>query len=156
MTVFIGADHRGFALKDKIIAYLHDKNIRIEDMGAYEYDAGDDFPDYASKVARAVLARPMDHLGVVICGSGAGISIAANKHQGIYCTLGLNPKQVEDSRRDDHINVLALAANYTSDEDAYAMVDTYLQAEKSLKEKYVRRLKKVDAIISHSSSSTHV
>ncbi len=146
MTIFIGADHRGYQLKDKIISYIQDKNIRVEDLGNYEYDPHDDFPDYAQKVAQAVLQNPTDHLGIVICGSGAGVSIAANRFKGIYSVVGLNSEHVADSRRDDHINVLALAANFTSEEEAEKIVDAYLGAKPAHAEKYLRRLKKVDSI----------
>ena len=146
MTIFIGADHRGYQLKDKLITYIQDKNIRIEDMGNYIYDPDDDFPDYAQKVAQAVLQNPKEHLGIVICGSGAGVCIAANRFKGIYSIVGMNPQHVIDSRRDDHINVLALAANYTTEEDAQKMIDVYLETHPVHKEKYTRRLKKVDAV----------
>lgn len=146
MTIFIGADHRGYQLKDKLITYIQDKNIRIEDLGNYEYDPHDDFPDYAQKVAQAVLQNPQEHLGIVICGSGAGVSIAANRYKGIYSVVGISPEQVLDSRRDDHINVLALAANFTTEEDAQRIVDAYLAGKPAHAEKYIRRLKKVDAV----------
>lgn len=146
MTIFIGADHRGYQLKDKLITYIQDKNIRIEDLGNYEYDPHDDFPDYAQKVAQAVLQNPGEHLGIVICGSGAGVSIAANRYKGIYSVVGINPQHVADSRRDDHINVLAISANYTTEEDAQKMIEAYLDAEPAKSEKYVRRLRKVDSV----------
>lgn len=147
MTIFIGADHRGYELKDKITTYIQDKNIRVEDMGNFVYDPDDDFPDYSQKVAQAVLQNPKDHLGIVICGSGAGVSIAANRYKGIYSVVGINPQHVSDSRRDDHINVLAIAANFTSEEDAQKMVDAYMETHPEHKEKYTRRLKKVDSVL---------
>ncbi len=146
MTIFIGADHRGYQLKDKITTYIQDKNIRVEDLGNYVYDPDDDYPDYSQKVAQAVLQNPKDHLGIVICGSGAGVSIAANRYKGIYSVVGINTQHVTDSRRDDHINVLALAANFTTEEQAQEMVDAYLETHPAHKEKYTRRLKKVDSV----------
>ncbi len=146
MTIFIGADHRGYQLKDKIISYIQDKNIRVEDLGNYTYDPDDDFPDYSQKVAQAVLQNPSEHLGIVICGSGAGVSIAANRYKGVYSVVGINPAHVGDSRRDDHINVLAIAANFTTEEDAQKMVDVYLETKPAHTPKYIRRLKKVDAV----------
>ncbi|CAN5244464.1 ribose 5-phosphate isomerase B [soil metagenome] len=145
MTIIIGADHRGFQLKNIITTYLQDKNIRVEDMGNYEHDPEDDFPDYATKVAQAVLQNK-EYLGIVICGSGAGISIAANKHAGIYCTIGFSVDQIIASRRDDHINVLALAADFTTEEDAKKIVDAYIATTVNTKEKYLRRINKIDSI----------
>jgi len=68
MTIFIGADHRGFELKNKLVEYLQNKNIRVEDLGNYEHDPEDDYPDFAQKVAQAVLQNPDNFLGIVICG----------------------------------------------------------------------------------------
>ena len=94
MRIFIGADHRGFELKDKIIDYLHEKNIRIEDLGSYEYQKDDDYPDFAKKVVEAVLQEPEERLGIVICGSGVGVSIVANRYKKIRCGVALNKEQV--------------------------------------------------------------
>ncbi|MCA9371761.1 RpiB/LacA/LacB family sugar-phosphate isomerase [Candidatus Woesebacteria bacterium] len=146
MTVFIGADHNGFALKNTLIDYLHEKNIRIEDLGNYDYDPEDDHPDFAQAVGKAVLQNPDDFRGIVICGSGIGVSIAANRLNGIYCALGFNEEQVKHGRANDHINVLALPAEHITDEEAKGMVDIFLHTEKNPKEKYLRRIKKIDQI----------
>ena len=144
MTIFIGADHRGFELKDQVTEYLQSKNIRTEDLGNYEYDPQDDNPIYAQKVAQAVLQNPDEHLGIVICGSGVGVSIAANRYKGIYCGVGLNPDQVKNIREHDHINMLALAADYQSFEQVKKMIDIFIQTSKNLQKKYVKRLKIMD------------
>lgn len=145
MTIFIGADHRGFELKNKLMEYLQEKNIRIEDMGAYEYDALDDNPDFARKVSRAVLQNPKKFLGIVICGSGAGVSIAANRFKGIYCGIGFDVEQVKHIRMNDHVNVLALPADNVDIETAKIMVDVFIETEPKHEEKYLRRLTKMDA-----------
>ncbi|GAB4219674.1 MAG: ribose 5-phosphate isomerase B [Candidatus Microgenomates bacterium] len=144
MTLFIGADHRGLSLKNQIIEYLHEKDIRIEDLGAYEYDANDDYPDFAKKVAQAVLQNPENHLGIVICGSGVGVAIAANRFQGIRAALGFNQEQIIHARENDHINVLALPSDYLDIEKAKAIVDKFIQTPYKLEEKYLRRVKKLD------------
>ena len=144
MTIFIGADHRGFELKDQVTEYLQSKNIRTEDLGNYEYDPQDDSPIYAQKVAQAVLQNPDEHLGIVICGSGVGVSIAANRYKGIYCGVGLNPDQVKSIREHDHINMLALASDYQSFEQVKKMIDIFIQTSKNLQKKYVKRLKIMD------------
>jgi len=153
MTIFIGADHRGFELKNKLIEYLQEKNIRVEDMGNYQYDPLDDYPDFAKKVAQAVLQNPQNNLGIVICGSGVGVSIVANRFQGIRCGLGFSPDQVKHIRENDHINVLALASDYLKDgfeengkglELAKQLVDVFIETSPKMEEKYLRRIKKID------------
>lgn len=144
MTIFIGTDHRGFELKNKLMEYLQEKNIRVEDMGAYEYDAEDDYPDFSMKVAKAVLQKPEEFYGIVICGSGVGVSIAANRFKGIRCVLGFDPEQVKHARENDHVNVLAIASEYADFEEAKAMINAFLEGQQIMKEKYLRRAKKLD------------
>lgn len=144
MTIFIGADHRGYQLKDKLIEYLQSKDIRVEDLGNYEYDAKDDYPLYANKVAEAVLQKPDQYLGIVICGSGAGVSIAANRHTGIYSTIALSEDQIKSAREHDHINVMALASDHITEENAKKLLDVFLSTEPNHQPKYKRRLQMVD------------
>lgn len=144
MTVFIGADHNGFELKDTLIEYLQEKNIRVEDMGNYEHDPEDDYPIFAKKVAQAVLQNPEEFRGIVICGSGIGVAIAANRHKGIRCGVCLSPEAAKHGRENDHINMLSLAAEYTSPDAAKEIVDTFLQTAQKPLEKYIRRGKQLD------------
>lgn len=146
MTIFIGADHRGFELKNKIIEYLQEKEIRIEDLGNYQYDPLDDYPDFARKVAQAVLQNPENFLGIVICGSGVGVAIAVNRFRGIRCGIGFNENQVKHIRENDHINVLALPSDYVDFEKAKKLVDAFLSSIPKTEEKYLRRIKKLDEI----------
>ncbi len=145
MTIFIAADHRGLELKNKIIDYLHEKNIRVEDLGAYEYNIEDDYPDFAQKVTQAVLQNPNDFLGIIICGSGVGMTIAANRHQGIRCGLGFNEQQVKHARENDHINVLSLASDFTNFEAAVKLTEIFIFSKPKEDEKYLRRIKKLDS-----------
>ena len=153
MTIFIAADHRGFELKNKLIEHLQEKNIRVEDMGNYQYDPLDDYPDFAKKVAQAVLQNPKDFLGIVICGSGVGVSIVVNRFKGIRCGLGFSPDQVKHIRENDHINVLALASDYLKNDNgengkglelAKKLVDVFIETKPKIEEKYLRRIKKID------------
>jgi ribose 5-phosphate isomerase B len=153
MTIFIGADHRGFNLKNKLIEYLQEKNIRVEDMGNYVHDPLDDNPDYAQKVAQAVLQHPEHHMGIIICGSGIGVAIAANRYKGIRCALGFDAQQIQHGRENDHINVLALPAEYIDLETAKKYVDTFMSAQPKMQEKYLRRVEKVDSLGNNSSNS---
>lgn len=146
MTIFIGADHRGFDLKNKLIEYIQDKNIRVEDLGAFVYDQTkeDDYTDFAQKVAQAVLQNPKEFLGIVICGSGSGMAVAVNRNKGLYCGLGFSEEQVRHMRENDHINVLALPSDYIDFEKAKRFVDVFLSTEPLMQEKYLRRIKKLD------------
>jgi len=146
MTIFIGADHRGFELKNQVIEYLHEKNIRVEDLGAYEHDALDDASDFGQKVAQAVLQKPDNHLGIVICGSGAAVAMAANRIKGIRAALAMNPHQATHIRENDHANVLGLAADYNHFEETQQIIDAFLAAKPKKEEKYLRRVKKLDEI----------
>ena len=130
MTLFIGADHRGIELKNAIIEYLHEKNIRIEDLGPYELDPLDDAIDYSQKVSQAVLQNPDNHLGIVVCGSGCAVSMAANR--------------IRHIRENDLCNVLALAADYTPLELACKLIDAFLASAPKTEDKYLRRIEKLD------------
>jgi len=144
MTLFVGADHRGFELKNALIEYLHEKNIRIEDLGNYQLDPEDDFPDYAKKVSQAVLQNPEEFLGIVICGSGVGVAIAANRSKGVRCGLGFEPNQVKHMRENDHVNVLSLASEYVDFEKAKELVDIFIETQPKKEQKYLRRIGKLD------------
>ena len=146
MTIFIAADHRGFELKNKIIEYLHEKNIRIEDLGNYQYDPQDDYPDFARKVAQAVLQNTREFFGIVICGSGVGVSIVANRFPGIRCAIGFKKEQVIHARENDSVNVLALPSDYVDFETTKELIDVFLKTLPKQEEKYARRIKELDTI----------
>ncbi len=144
MTIFIGADHRGFELKNKLVEYLQNKNIRVEDLGNYEHDPEDDYPDYAQKVAQAVLQNPENFLGIVICGSGIGVCMAANRFKGIYCGMGMNGEHVKHGRQNDHINVLSIASDMFDEKQSQDMIDTFISTQPIHTPKYLRRLQKLN------------
>jgi len=144
MTIFFGADHRGFELKNKLIEYLQDKNIRVQDLGNYEYDSQDDNPDFAKKVATAIQQNLEEFIGIVICGSGVGVCITANRFTNIRAVLGFDQEQVQHARENDHTNILALPAEYIDFEKAKQLVDTFVNSHPKLEEKYLRRVKKMD------------
>lgn len=144
MTLFIGADHRGIELKNAIIEYLHEKNIRIEDLGPYELDPLDDAIDYSQKVAQAVLQNPDNHLGIVICGSGCAVSMAANRLKGIRAGVAMNEDQAHHIRENDLCNIIAIAADYTPLDLAQTLIDAFLASTPKTEEKYLRRIEKLD------------
>ena len=145
MKVYIGADHKGFALKEKLRPWLEEQGIELTDVGATEYEAGDDYVDYAEAVAKAVGVDKAAR-GIVLCGSGVGVDVTANKIDGVRSGLGFSLEQVTSARNDDDINVLALPADSLSLEEAQAMVKAFLATPFARVERYDRRLKKIEKI----------
>jgi ribose 5-phosphate isomerase B len=149
MRIFIGADHRGFELKEKIKQFLHEHKIHFQDVGAFELDPNDDYPFYAQKVAEDVsddIELGKTSRGIVICGSGVGVDIVANKFKGIRCGLGISAGQIASARRDDDINILAIAADETNDGVAMDMVTAFLDTLFEDAERRVRRLEEIKDI----------
>ncbi|MBI4137597.1 RpiB/LacA/LacB family sugar-phosphate isomerase [Candidatus Roizmanbacteria bacterium] len=146
MKVFIAADHRGFELKEQLKDWLAKKRYDLIDSGNTVLDPVDDYPDFASKAARGVQENPEENRGIVICGSGIGVDIVANKFSGVRSCLGLNPEHVKHGRENDNINVLALAAEHISLEEAKLMVEALLEGSFKQQEKYIRRQKKIEKI----------
>ncbi len=142
--IYIGADHRGFELKEKIKDWLNHWKYQWGDLGAYELDSKDDYPLYAQKVASVV--GKGDGVGILLCGSGVGVDVAANKIDGVRASLGKNPEQVKAGRNDDNMNVLVIAADYTKEEEARQMIKTFLETEFAGKARFVRRLADIEKI----------
>ena len=124
--VVIGCDHGGFELKEQIKVFIKDMGEAIEDVGTYSTDAVD-YPDIALKVARYVLENGV--LGILICGSGIGMSIAANKVNGIRCALCHDAYTAEFSRRHNNANIIAFGGRTTGVEIAKQMVKIFLSTE---------------------------
>ncbi len=143
--VFIGADHRGYELKEKVFHWLTNDDFEVEDYGAYEYDEKDDYTTFAEKVA-SVVAQEENAKGVLFCGSGVGVDIVANKFDGIRASIGKDNDQVRAGRNDDDMNVLVIAAGYTSEDEAKTMVKTFLKTPFSGKERYKKRLQEIKEI----------
>lgn len=143
--IFIGADHRGFELKAKIAKWLAGRGYEFEDVGAFEYDHEDDYVDFAIAVGQRVGVRSQESgdKGIVICGSGVGVDIAANKVKGVRCGLGWEEDQVHAARKEDNINVLALAADNVDEKKAVRLVETFLETEFVETDRYLRRTEKI-------------
>ncbi len=145
MTIYLGADHRGFVLKEKLKFWLEEKGYQVVDMGAYEVSPEDDYVDFAKKVSSSI-RKEKDSLGILICGSGAGVAITANKVRKVRTVLGINKEQVEAARSDDNVNVLALAADYLEEEQAKELVDAFLHTKFQSEERFLRRLRKIELL----------
>jgi ribose 5-phosphate isomerase B len=141
--IYIGADHRGFELKARINEWMAGRGFEFEDLGAFSKNHDDDYVDYAILVGQVVGHRPEASRGIVICGSGVGVDIAANKVNNVRCGLGFEKDQVHAARKDDNINCLALAADNTSVEKALELVETFLETEFVQSDRYLRRIEKI-------------
>ena len=141
--LYLASDHRGFKLKEKIREYLNKNKIDFSDLGAFKYNENDDYPDFAKILALKVLENK-NNLGIALCGSGAGMNIALNRFKNIRAGLALNSKMVEAQKQQDNINVLVIPSDFTKESTAYLMVDKFLKTKFLKKQKYLRRIKKLD------------
>jgi len=139
--VYIGADHRGFYLKEKIKEWLTGWGVEYRDLGADSYDQNDDYPDIAFKVGEKVAAD--NGKGILICGSGVGVSCAVNKVAGIRAGTCLLEKQVLAGRNDDDMNLVCLNSDIISDEDNQQIVKFFLETPFGSQERYIRRINKI-------------
>jgi len=139
--IVIGADHGGFALKNELLARLAGK-FEISDLGAYAFDVNDDYPDFACSVAEAVASGNAGR-GILICGSGVGASIAANKIPGIRASLCHDIYSAHQGVEHDDMNVLCLGARVVGIEMAYELVTAFLNARFGGEERHRRRLEKI-------------
>ncbi len=139
--LFLGADHRGFRLKEKIKPWLQAQDFSFEDLGAYTYQKDDDYPDFAVPVAQAVLRT--GGLGLLFCGSGVGADIVANKTPGIRSALGFNLRVTRQSREHENVNILSLPADHLNEDEAKKIIFTFLTTPFSAAPRHLRRLKKV-------------
>lgn len=120
----IGSDHAGFKLKEKVKKHLLKEGYSVKDFGCYSEERAD-YPDYAHPLSNAVEKKEFDY-GVLICGSGNGINIAANKHKGIRSALCWNKELAELARQHNDANIIALPARFIEDEEAVKCVDTFV------------------------------
>ncbi|HEV8216939.1 MAG TPA: ribose 5-phosphate isomerase B [Gemmatimonadaceae bacterium] len=144
MKVALGTDHAGFALKATIVEAITAVGHSVLDCGAMQIDPNDDYPDFAAAVARAILEGSADR-GVLLCGSGVGASVAANKFVGIRSALCHDTFSARQGVEDDAMNVLALGARVVGPALAVELVRAFLRADFSGAERHRRRLAKVES-----------
>jgi len=141
--LYLGADHRGYNLKEKIKDWLLSQNQVFEDLGIFQPDLEDDYPDFGEKVGRAVSTSLEGKRGIALCGSGAGICVAANKIRGIRAALAVSPEMARVIRNDDDINILCLASDFTDEETAIRIVEIFLKTPFGGQERHKRRIEKI-------------
>ena len=144
--IYIGADHRGYNLNEVLKVYLQELNYAWEDLGNKELNPDDDYPDFALAVAKKVAESPDENRGILICGSGVGVDIVANKIRNIRSALCFDAKQAQMSRNDDNANVLSLSADFISESLAKEIVKIWLETPFSGLEHHVRRIEKIKTI----------
>ena len=146
MVIYIGSDHRGFRIKEHLKTILKDRGYSVYDVGNEKYNESDDYPDFAKKVGEKVSVDFERSKGILICGSGVGVDVVANKYPNVRSALVSTPDQAFDSRTDDDTNVLALGANYVDEERAEKIVFTWLQTPFSGENRHVRRIRKIQQV----------
>ena len=143
MIISAGADHGGFELKDKLVAMLRKEGYEVIDNGTNSPDSVD-YPDFAKSVARDILEKRAD-FGLLVCGSGIGISIAANRFKGIRAALVTNDDYARLSRQHNNANIIAFGGRFTSYEDAEKWLKIFLSTPFE-GGRHERRIEKIDLI----------
>jgi ribose 5-phosphate isomerase B len=147
MKIYLGADHGGYKLKEEVKKWLKEWNFAFGDEGAYRFDSEDDYPDFAWAVGQKVGKELPRAMGILICRSGQGECIVANKVRGIRAAVCWNEKSAHSARNDDDVNVLCLPADYLTIDLAKKIVHTFLTTPFDNKEeRFVRRVNKVKKI----------
>lgn len=140
--IALGSDQGGFGLKQEVIKHLQEKGLEYKDYGSYD-EKSCDYPVYAKKVANAIVSGECDK-GILICGTGIGISIAANKVKGIRAALCHDVFSAQATREHNDANILAMGARVIGPGHALKIVDTFLETEFSNEERHVRRVNMIE------------
>jgi ribose 5-phosphate isomerase B len=147
MKIYIGADHNGFTFKQQLTAALKLAGHEVIDEGGLGTDPEDDFPQFAGKVVTAVLGdADVQAKGILICGSGQGMCMAANRFKGIRASLCWNLNEARSARNDDDSNILCLSSKYLSLEENQAIITAWLETPFAAAPRYIRRLKELDQL----------
>jgi len=144
MIIYLGADHRGFDLKEQIKSFLKKEGYETHDMGAVSPLPDDDYFDYAKAVAEKVSADPEGSRGILFCASGVGMDMAANKFSRVRSALVVSPDHAIMSRNDEDANVLSLAVSLLDLETVKRIVSVWLQTPFSGEERHKRRVGKLN------------
>lgn len=144
--LYIASDHAGFNLKKYLLEYLKEKlHKEVVDLGSDKYNETDDYPDYAFKLAKEVI-NDKNNIGILICGSGHGMCIAANKVEGIRAALGYSTSGAESARKEDDANVMCLAGRVLSNDYAGAIVKKFLETKFNGLDRMNRRIEKISQL----------
>lgn len=145
MKIFVGADHNGYTLKADLIERLVKRGYEVIDEGDKDLKPDDDFPVFATRVVSGLISTDdPDARGILICGSGQGMAIAANRFKGIRAALVWDAQEAKMSRNDDDSNVLVIPSRIISQANSEAILDTWLETPFSGAPRYIRRIKELD------------
>ena len=144
MKIAIAADHGGYKLKEELIPYIEELGHSVTDLGTNSADSVD-YPDYAAACGREVVSKRAD-MGIVICGTGIGISIAANKIKGVRCALCTDPVMARLTREHNDANMLAMGARIIGGELARGIVRAFLETGFSNGQRHIKRIKKISEL----------
>lgn len=144
MKIYIGTDHAGFELKQKLVPFFQSLGHEVVDFGAHEFHEGDDYPDFIAPVAKEVSADPTAR-GIILGGSGQGEAMVANKFPHVRATVyyGGTLDIIRLSREHNDANILSLGARFLTEEEAKAAVELWLSTPFSGEERHVRRIEKI-------------
>jgi len=126
--IAIASDHAGYFLKEKIISFLVKNNIDVRDIGSHKFEESDDYPDYGHPLATAV-ANGECELGISICGTGNGLNMTVNKHQGIRSAICWNEEIARLARKHNDANICALPARFINESEAFLIVREFLETD---------------------------
>ncbi len=143
--IYLGTDHRGFELKERLKKRLIDDGLEVTDLGDDHFDPEDDYVDFAKKVSLAVLENP-GSFGVLLCGSGVGVDMVANKIPGIRSSLVQDVIRAKQSRAHEDANVLSLPSDILDEQSAYDITKTFIETPFSDEERHIRRLTKMEQL----------
>lgn len=147
MKVYLGADHNGFEYKRQLAEALHRAGHEVADEGDQTLDGDDDYPQFAGKVVNALLTDGDPQArGILVCGSGQGMCIAANRFKGIRAALCWNQAEARAARNDDDCNVLCLSSRYTSLDEAGSIMAAFLATPFAAAPRFKRRIKQLDEL----------
>ena len=141
--IYLGTDHRGYELKESIKSWLQESGYEVEDVGNYVFDPDDDYFDFGVKVAEEVEGGESGNMGILMCGSGHGMEMVANRFPGVRAILGFNEEVVVQGRQHEDANILVLPADHVGVDDAISWVDMFLQTEFSKEPRHIRRIEKI-------------
>lgn len=139
--IYLGADHRGFYLKESIREWLREKGVVTVDVGNTKYQKDDDYPNFAINLAENVVREKAK--GILFCGSGVGMVVAANKVIGARAGLCTQEKTARLGRNDDDMNILCLSATLVSEDDNKKIIEAFLDTPFGSEEKYIRRINQI-------------
>lgn len=142
-TIYLAADHGGYEYKNALLEHLHHKRYNVVDLGADSFDDQDDYPQYAFAAATKVIGDNDDARAILLCGSGEGMAIAANRVHGVRASVCWNVAVARETRKDNNSNVLCIPARYLTQKEAFDIAEAWLEEPFSTNPKYERRIKEI-------------